>query len=170
MDVKIVRSTRRTKTVSAREEDGVLVVQAPAGVGDAELEAIVERLKRRLANRQTKRALTVSDDDLDREAQALNRRYFGGRLRWNSVRWVTNQNSSRWGSCTQSTGEIRLSHRLVAFPAWVWRYVLVHELAHLVEAGHGPAFWALVNRYELTERARGYLIAKAGDDREDENM
>jgi hypothetical protein len=38
--------------------------------------------------------------------------------------------------------------------------VLIHELAHLEEADHGPRFQTLVERYELTERARGYLIAK----------
>ena len=37
--------------------------------------------------------------------------------------------------------------------------MLVHELAHLKEANHGPRFWKLVNRYHLTERARGYLMA-----------
>lgn len=168
MDVEIVRSARRAKTVSAREVDGVLVVHAPAHMSDAELAPILDTLTRRVLARKARKAL--SNDDLEREAQALNRRYFEGKLRWRSVRWVTNQNTSRWGSCTPSTGDVRLSHRLAAFPAWVWRYVLVHELAHLVEAGHGPAFWALANRYELTERARGYLIARAGDDREDEAM
>jgi predicted metal-dependent hydrolase len=42
-------------------------------------------------------------------------------------------------------------------PDWVLDYVLVHELVHLLIPGHGPDFWALVERYPRTERARGYL-------------
>jgi len=56
-------------------------------------------------------------------------------------------------------------------PGWVIDYVLVHELAHLLEAGHGPKFQALVDRYPQAERARGYLMgvvagpgARSGDD------
>ncbi|MDQ1486247.1 MAG: hypothetical protein QOJ62_1940 [Actinomycetota bacterium] len=43
-------------------------------------------------------------------------------------------------------------------PAWVVDYVLVHELAHLIEFGHGPRFQALVAGYPKAERARGYLL------------
>ena len=95
---------------------------------------------------------------LGQGARELTRKYFDGRLRWTSVRYVTNQNT-RFGSCTPDDGTIRLSDRLAAMPVWVRDYVLVHELAHLVEANHGPKFWKLVNRYPLTERARGYLMA-----------
>jgi len=35
----------------------------------------------------------------------------------------------------------------------------VHELAHLIEASHSSQFWALVDRYHRSERARGYLMA-----------
>ena len=44
-------------------------------------------------------------------------------------------------------------------PGWVLDSVVVHELAHLEVDDHGPRFQALVDRYELSERARGYLIA-----------
>ncbi len=168
MDVRIVRSTQRAKTVSAREQDGYLLIQAPAAMSDAELRPIIDKLRRRLERRQARAAPELDDAALQQRAQELNRRYFDGALRWQSIRWATNQEKSRWGSCTPATGAIRLSSRLVAMPAWVRDYVLIHELAHLVEANHGPRFWRLVNRYPKTERARGYLMALAGDDCEED--
>lgn len=154
--VRIVRSAKRRKTVSARLEDGTLVIRAPAAMRDDELQPIIDNLRQRVG----RRAQTVpqSEEALEKRARELNRKYFDGRLKWQSVRYVTNQNT-RFGSCTPDNGTIRLSHRLATMPSWVRDYVLVHELAHLVEANHGPRFWKLVNRYPLTERARGYLMA-----------
>jgi predicted metal-dependent hydrolase len=74
---------------------------------------------------------------------------------------------ARYGSCTPQDGTIRLSDRLVAWPPWVRDYVLVHELAHLAVPDHSPAFWRLVDRYPLAERARGFLIAKGMEDEVD---
>ena len=73
-----------------------------------------------------------------------------------SVRWVDNMNA-RWGSCTPVDGTIRLSRRLVGMPGYVIDYVLLHELAHLIEPGHGPAFRAGLAGYERLERAEGFL-------------
>ncbi len=122
-------------------------------------------MQTRLQRRRQKSEL--DDAALQRRAQELNRQYFGGNLKWESVRWVTNQNRSRYGSCTPADGTIRLSHRVAAMPAFVRDYVLVHELAHLLEANHGPKFWKLVNRYPKTERARGYLMAVGLEEMED---
>ena len=99
-----------------------------------------------------------SDTDLEKRAREINRKYFDGKLRWQSIRYVTNQNK-RYGSCTPAMGTIRISDRVATLPPFVRDYVIVHELAHLLEANHGPNFWALCNRYPLTERARGYLMA-----------
>ena len=64
-------------------------------------------------------------------------------------------------------GTIRLSDRLAPWPPWVRDYVLVHELAHLAVPDHSPAFWRLVDRYPLSERARGFLIAKGMEEDDD---
>lgn len=157
-EVEVRRSERRHRTVSARLSGGRLVVYLPASMSPAEEAHWVETMTSRFEARALKRRLN-SDGDLQRRAAELNRRYFGGRLRWRSLHYVTNQ-TMRYGSCSPQEGTIRISSVLAEMPGWVRDYVLVHELAHLVEANHGPDFWALVNRYPLTERARGYLMAK----------
>jgi predicted metal-dependent hydrolase len=154
--VEIIRSAKRRKTVSAELRQGVLVVRAPDTLPEAELAPLIEKFRRQLA--QKVRRLPQNDAALAQRAQMLNERYFNGRFHWQSIRYVSNQNG-RFGSCTPSRGTIRLSDRLVAMPTWVRDYVIVHELAHLEEANHGPRFWQLVNHYPLAERARGYLMA-----------
>jgi len=165
MKTRVIRSTKRVKTVQARVVDGVLHVRAPAHLSDVELAPLIEDLKAKLANRA--RETQLDDKALELRARKMNRRYFDGQLEWASIRWVTNQNK-RVGSCTPAGGRtasgkgakgtIRISHRVAEMPAFVRDYVLVHELAHLIEPNHSPRFWELVNRYPKAERARGYLM------------
>jgi predicted metal-dependent hydrolase len=67
--------------------------------------------------------------------------------------------SSRWGSCS-SSGNINYNWRLVLAPPFVLDYVAAHEVAHLVEMNHSPAFWATVKR-TLPEMDRGRAWLKA---------
>lgn len=108
----------------------------------------------KLAAQESKRLF--GDDALAARAQELSVRYLGGRATPERVRWVTNQNT-RWGSCTPTERSVRLSHRLQGMPEYVIDYVLLHELAHLLVPDHGSRFWALLEAYPRTERARGYL-------------
>ena len=158
LEIRIVRSRRRKKTVEAKWIGDVLEVRAPADLADAELTPIIDQLRRRLEAQRKRRRPPKSDKELAARAEELNQKYFDGELEIRSIRYVSNQ-QRRFGSCTPSRGTIRLSDRLKAYPKWVLDYVIVHELAHLVHANHTAAFWELVNRYPLTERARGFLIA-----------
>jgi predicted metal-dependent hydrolase len=156
--VEVRRSTRRKRTVAARLERGNLIVYVPARLSAAEEADWVEKMRQRLEAKERRRRQNTSGD-LEGRAQELNEKYFGGRLSWTSLSYVGNQNS-RYGSCTVGKATIRLSDSLLDMPPWVRDYVLMHELAHLVVPNHSAEFWALVGRYPLTERARGYLIAK----------
>ena len=167
-EIEVRRSARRRRTVSAYRDGSRVVVLIPARFTAAQEREWVAKMVAKVAANQgrTRR----SDADLLKRAGELSRAYLEGRARPTSVRWVTNQRT-RWGSCTPSEGTIRLSTRLQGMPGYVVDYVLLHELAHLLESGHGPAFWDLLTAYPQLERARGYLegvAATAGLDLSDE--
>ena len=62
------------------------------------------------------------------------------------VRRVSVRNQrTRWGSCSRR-GVISLNWRLVQVPESVRDYVILHELAHLLQMNHSPRFWAEVKR------------------------
>jgi predicted metal-dependent hydrolase len=159
--VRVVRSPRRRKTVTAYRQGETVVVLLPARMSRREeahwVATMIDRLERRA------RRTVPGDEELGRRARLLARRYLEGAVQARSVRWVGNMRA-RYGSCTPEDGSIRLSDRLAAWPPWVRDYVLVHELAHLAVPDHSPAFWRLVDRYPLSERARGFLIAKGMED------
>lgn len=69
----------------------------------------------------------------------LNERHFG--RPYDRIR--LKHNRSNWGSCSVQ-GNLNLNVRLLLAPPAVFDYVIVHELAHLVEHNHGPRFWKLV--------------------------
>ncbi len=166
--VEVRRSARRRSTVSAYRDGDRTVVLIPARMSRAEERRWIEVMVERLSAQEQRRRPT--DAGLLRRARELSARYLDGRADPSSVRWVTNQ-SARWGSCTPSDRSIRLSTRLRGMPPYVVDYVLVHELAHLIVAGHGRDFWDLLEAYPKTERARGYLdgvAAAAGLDLSDE--
>jgi predicted metal-dependent hydrolase len=162
MKVEVVRSPRRRKTITAEHREGRVVVRLPAGLTRAEERTWVDRMVTRLTERQRTERLNARRG-LQRMAHRLNQEHFGGRLRWQAIRYVTNQRD-RYGSCTPEDGTIRISHRVAEYPAWVREYVVMHELAHLEEATHSPGFHRLVDRYPMAERARGFLIAKGWDE------
>ena len=160
--VRVIRSAKRRKTSSARFVDGVVEVRIPAWMDAArERETVAELVARVVRARD----IAGQEVDLAERARQLADEY--GLPQPASIRWVGNQHK-RWGSCTPSTGEIRISSRLRRVPSYVLDYVIVHELAHLVEGGHGPRFKALEARYPRYERAEGFLDAMSlgvADDR-----
>ncbi|WP_425308733.1 M48 family metallopeptidase [Ammonicoccus fulvus] len=158
--VELRRNTRRRRNAAARREEGRIVVELPPAVPPAEEEEWLARMVDLVQRREKRRRSAHSDEDLMRRARELHTRYLVSVAPDaplpQSVGWVDNQNR-RWGSCTIGARTIRLSHRLQGMPDWVVAYVLFHELVHLVEAGHGPAFRRLLGAYPRTAEAEAYL-------------
>jgi predicted metal-dependent hydrolase len=153
-DVEIRRSARRKRTVRAYREGARTIVLMPANLPKAVEEEHVRSLLARLDQREQR--VRPSDDELLARAAQLSARWFGGSAVPSSVRWVTNMDK-RWGSCSSTDRSIRLSHRLKGMPPYVVDYVLIHELAHLIEPNHSAAFWALVDGYPEAAKAKGFL-------------
>lgn len=151
--VEIVRSARRRRTVASEVRDGALVVWVPAWMSAGEVETWVDTMSRRHRRRRSTERV-----DLGTRARRLARAHdlpMPASITWSE------RMERRWGSCSPAERTIRVSAALAGFPDWVLDYVIVHELAHLAVAGHGPDFWALVERYPRSERAIGFLIAKS---------
>lgn len=70
-----------------------------------------------------------------------------------------NDSRYRWGSCTPGNN-LNFNWRLIKAPMFVIDYVIVHELAHLIEANHTPRFWNIVSaQLPAMDRARDWLRA-----------
>jgi predicted metal-dependent hydrolase len=158
--VVVRRSERRKRTVTAFREQDTIVVLLPQRMSRSDEERFVADMVKKVLAREARATAPQGDDGLARRAAELSALYLaapGARPPApTSVSWVSNQ-QQRWGSCTPSTGTIRLSARLQPMPLWVVDYVLLHELTHLREPNHSERFWELVDAYPKAERAKGFL-------------
>jgi predicted metal-dependent hydrolase len=109
---------------ACRSDDGLLLVPRDGGSG-ARVAAFLKAVARRELGAATAR-----------HAAALGRP--AGRITLRDTR-------SRWGSCSHR-GDLMYSWRLAMAPPEVLDYVAAHEVAHLAEMNHSPAFWAIVAR------------------------
>ncbi len=155
-EVEVRRSKRRRRTVSAYRDGDRVVVMIPASLSRQEEAEWVETMLARLERSERRRKAQRPGPAVTRAGPAATATWAVSRSRSRSA-WVDNQ-QARWGSCTPGDRTIRLSARLQGMPQWVVDYVLVHELAHLLEPGHDANFWGWVDRYPQAERAKGYLI------------
>ncbi|MCU1360317.1 MAG: hypothetical protein JWN99_1606 [Ilumatobacteraceae bacterium] len=153
--VTVTRSRKRRRSVGAQLVGDTLQLAIPSWMSKAEESHWIDEMSRRF-----QRKMSTDRFDLTKRAVTLARRF--DLPRPSEIKWATDM-TARWGSCTPSTGVIRISDRIGAFPDWVVDYVIVHELAHLEVGGHDADFWQLVHRLPTAERAIGYLIAKSGD-------
>ena len=77
--------------------------------------------------------------DIRRRTHELNKLYIQKPIKSINLKY----NQTNWGSCS-TRGNINFSTRLLFAPDDVVDYVIIHELAHLVEANHSHRFWKIV--------------------------
>lgn len=152
-EVEIRASARRRKTGVAFWEGGHVVVVVPERMSRATRDSFADQLVKQLLERTGRRH--ASDAGLAARAAALADHYLDG-VRPSSIRWSSRQ-QRRWGSCSLHSREIRIASRLQTVPEWVLDGVIVHELAHLLEAGHTARFHEIANRYPRQGEAHTYL-------------
>ncbi len=162
VEVEIRRDKRLKRTVRWQQEaGGRIVLRLPFYLPWREVPRLLQQLEADLA-KAAERASRRTDEALARRAQAVNRKYFGGKVPWVAIRWVGNMRQ-RLGSVTlggSTHGHIRISEKIRHWPPWVVDYVIAHEFVHLLlpKEGHSAKFWeTLQQAYPLTERARGFI-------------
>lgn len=116
----------------------------------------------------------LADDDLQARAYLENwlrefaRQYLGGRVTTYAgimgvapKRMTLRNQKTRWGSCS-SQGGISLNWRLIMAPPAIIDYVIIHELAHLIEMNHSDRFWQIVARYDPSHRDHRLWLRQHG--------
>lgn len=120
------------KTVGGRLERDRLQVFLPKGSDPGQSSKAIKTVLSRLVARDFLPEIRQRVDE-------LNELYFGEKIKDVRLKY----NTSNWGSCS-SNQIINLSTRLLFAPQEVIDYVIVHELAHLIEANHSKKYWKLV--------------------------
>lgn len=167
LPVRLVR--KRVKNVNLRvlPPDGRVEVSAPARTSTRmvcafvrEKRAWIEAQQARLASSPAAKAAAATPEEVA-EWRAVVAACTPALIEaWEPIigvkagRLAFRNMTSRWGSCQPATGRICINVRLALYPPECLEYVVVHELCHLRERGHGPAFKALMDRYLPDWRTR----------------
>lgn len=153
-EFRVIRSTRRKRSMSAYRHNGIIEIHIPDRMSRKdELTAIPEMIEIVLAREAKSRS---SDQTLQLLAAELMAEYLpdfherASAITWRNMR-------ERWGSCTPGDQTIRISLRLNGTPDYVIKCVLFHELIHLRTPGHGAEFARYLERYPDKERAEAFL-------------
>lgn len=163
----IIITYRRTRRLSMHiAKNGDVRVSAPIGYPQAKIEQFVmqhrewiEKAREVTSQRQNKRKTFYARLPLDTRQQfkdAVQRtnalvmpmiekyeKLMG--VRHTGIHY--SNTTSKWGSCAKATGKLYFSIYLLLLPEWCVEHVVVHELAHLIEANHSPRFYAIVEKF-----------------------
>ncbi len=167
MEYVLIRSRRRTVALEVKK-DLTVVVRAPLKMPKREIDAFLNRHEKwlegalaRTAEKAKKSAETAEREEELRSAAAA---YLPQKTaEWAKIMGVSPAGikitaaKTRFGSCS-GKNSICYSWRLMAYPEKAVEYVVVHELAHILQKNHSPAFYALVAKYLPDWKERRALL------------
>ena len=167
MEYDVIYSDRRTLALTIK--NGRLLVRAPRRTTAEKIEQAIDShrkwIEKHLEKQKHKVDLTASlTDDQIRELRRTARRvltckteYFSKIMGLKYGRISITGAKTRFGSCN-SKGNISYSYRLMLYPEDAIDYVVVHELAHLVQMNHSADFYRVVEKVLPDYKRRAKLL------------
>ena len=160
LEVELPRKRVKKMNRRIKAPDGRIVISAPYIVPDREVIAFV-RSKRDWINKavyRTRAKAAAHPEPVDKKEKEARRRDLKRRIEERlpvieeatglyCSGWTVRDMHTRWGSCNTQTHHINLSLMLATRSDAELDYVILHELAHTVVPGHGPDFYALMDRF-----------------------
>lgn len=169
MDLEIIYSNRKTISITVKE--GRVIVRAPRGISQARIDSFINKnrawIEKRVEITKNQHDPITSMSDVQiKELRELARIYLTAKIEEYSEimglkfgRITITGAKTRFGSCS-SKGNISYSYRLMLYPEAAIDYVVVHELAHLVEMNHSRRFYAIVQKVLPDYKERVKLLKK----------
>lgn len=167
MDYKVIYSDR--KTISLSVAGGIVTVRAPKGATEKFIEDFVKRhvafIQKHLPKEKEKaeKFATLTESQIlaiKKEAKKYffeKTKYFSDLMGLSYGRITITGAKTRFGSCS-SKGNISYSYRLMLYPEALREYVVVHELAHILEMNHSKKFYAIVEKILPDYKLRRELL------------
>ncbi len=146
--VHIRRSVRKTIALEIRE--GELYLRIPDRLQESEIQAFLQKHIRWIRKRMVSHTLPLPDTFTEEEKQRLKQQageilkaraaYFARLMGVKYNRIFIKEQKTVWGSCS-TKGNLNFNWKLIFTGPDQLEYVVVHELAHLKQMNHSPAFW-----------------------------
>lgn len=170
MEVRVIRSRRRTVSLEIQRDLSVLI-RAPLGMPEEEIRRFLERHRDWLARHleEARARQERHPEPSPEQAEALIRRakeilpgkvaHYAAEMGLYPTGITITGAKTRFGSCSPKN-RLCFSWRLMDYPEEAIDYVVVHELAHIRHKDHGPQFHALVASVLPDHRERRALLRR----------